>query len=209
MPWKPRFKRPPRDKEAFDENNPYVKMQVYLPKSLFGILKKAGEKMNLPLSRLMIYALDNELDSPVPFNYLCSWPLNEYIENAYADEATKIYNFLLKFPSGIGRDMLMTCRRDVGITNKNDLMLGLRELMKKDMVIEASPSKKTTFTYNPEYKYIRLREVNRGALLDRKKRELEKLEKELAKKRQSYEEATGGSVTQGIGETDRGDDESP
>lgn len=173
------WKKPRHFRQKNDPNSPYKKIEVYVPKSIAEIIKKKAEEVNLPMSRLICFAIDNELDSTYPFNYLVQWPLNEYIEDAYAGEAQKIYQFMMKFPSGLGRDMLTLCRRDIGVLNKKDLMLGLRELVEKDLVEEAAPSKHTTFTYSKDYKYYRLKHLQRSELINKKREQLEKLKAEI------------------------------
>lgn len=173
------WKKPRHFRKKNDPNSPYKKMEIHIPKAMAEIIRIKAEEVNLPMSRLICFAIDNELDSAVPFNYLVQWPMNEYIEDAYAEEAQKIYQFMMKFPSGLGRDMLMLCRRDIGIPNKNDLMLGLRELIEKDLVEETAPSKHTTFTYNKDYKYYRLKHLQRSELINKKRQQLEKLKAEI------------------------------
>lgn len=149
-------------------------LKLYLPDETKKILKLKSEESGLPISRLIAIAIDNELDSPSPFTYLCSWPINEYIEYAYVEEAQKIYQYLLKFPSGIGRDLLMLHRRDIGVTNRNDLMLALRELLEKDMIEEIPVPKNAKFKkYKKDYKYIRLKHIDRASLLKRKRKKID------------------------------------
>lgn len=137
------------------QNDPFDSVAVFLPKKMAEIIKMRAAAMGLPVSRLICYAIDNELDAPVPFTYATELPLTGYTEFAYSDEAQKIYNYLLKFPSGIGRDYLVLCRRDFGIASRDDVLLGLRELIEQDVVREVNPPGNTKFKgYKEDYKYI-------------------------------------------------------
>lgn len=158
-PFKPRpgFKFTPK------EDNPFNERTLYVPVSLDSMLKALSEKHELPISRLICIAIDNELDVDVPFNYPCFQPESPYVEFAYAEEAGKILKFLEKFPTGTGRDMLMLCRRDIGIDSRAEFMLGYRELLEKKMIEEFRPLR-TKFRYGRNYMYTRIRNVEAASL---------------------------------------------
>jgi len=108
-------------------------VKVYLPKSIAGILKEKRMGTNIPLSRLAAIAIDNELDTDVPFTYTCEIPerVTEYL---YAAEAGRLLAFLTRVPSGVARDTIMLCRREIGVMDKDALMGALKELYDKGLV---------------------------------------------------------------------------
>ncbi len=148
MPPRRRFER---------EHNPFDQIAVFLPKQLARIVRETSERMGLPMSRLIGYAVDNELLAVQPFAFPCPLPMNTYVEHAYMEEAQRIYNYLLKFPNGLGRDQLVLCRHDLGIPNKETFLQGLRELFEREMIQEIKPPPRTKFVYPEGYKYIRLK----------------------------------------------------
>ena len=129
------------------EDDPFVSVTAYIPKSLSLRLSMLSKEIGLPMSRLIGFAIDNELDTEKPFNYDCSLPTDDYVEYQYAGEAGKIINFLNLIPSGASIDMLMLCRRDIGIPDKFTFLRAMRELIEKDMVIAGAPSVLSKFNY--------------------------------------------------------------
>lgn len=161
------------------ENDPFVRIQVYVPKSIFGILEEQSEKHGLPISRLACIAIDNELDAPAPFNYLCLMPTNTYIEGAYIEEAQKLSRFLMKFPNGTGRDTLMLCRRDVGVLDRGTFMLAYRELMEVGIIEEVKVPLRAKFNYGVNYLYTKLKNLSHSKPSIRKQKKLRQLQKEM------------------------------
>ena len=167
------------DLEARKEYNPMHMMRIFIPKSIYNILKFKSEEMRLPMQRLILFAMDNELDSGEPFNYVTKTPDQSYVEYAYAEQATKLRSYLMKFPQGTGVDTLLLCRRDIGIPDRDILLLALRELVEQEIAIEIKPPSNVKFKkYKSGYKYIRLKEVDRTALLARKKKDIARRTKE-------------------------------
>jgi len=166
-----------------DPTNKFRKVSVFMPESLFQMLDEKRRENKLPMSRLVCYAIDNELDAPSPFSYLCQYPLNEYMQYAYAKEATLIAQWLAKCPSGMPRDQLMLCRRDMGIVDKENFMLAYRELLESKMVGEIDPPKKNKFKKYPDgYKYIMLRKPeddSKNARMKKKRDTIKRIQKEL------------------------------
>lgn len=164
MAWKERtygrtnYPKPEKQRQRI-KSDVYREFTVRIPIGLFAVLKAKSEESNLPIGWLICYALDNELDSPVPFNYPCLFPSNEYIPQAYLHEAQKIVDLLLKSPKGMGRESLMLCRRNIGVVDRNTFMLALRELFENDIVIEVNPPADTKFEFSQGYKFIRIKEI--------------------------------------------------
>jgi hypothetical protein len=146
-----------RTERYVKENNPFALIKVFFPKGTEDILREKSKASGLPMSRLIAIAVDNELDTPVPFNYQCELPSSVFVEFAYAEEAQKIARFLLRFPSGTGRDTLMLCRRDIGVPDRATFMYAYRELLQADMIEEFKPGGRVKFEYPEGYKYTRLK----------------------------------------------------
>lgn len=160
-------------------DNPFQVVKIFMSRGTYGLLKEKS-KSGVPISKLIQIATDNELSAPAPFNFECPMPQNVFVELAYIQEAQLIAKYMVKFPSGTGRDQLMLCRRDIGIENKQTFMLAYRELLKANVIEEIPVPKKAKFNYPVGYRYVRLVAVDRSALLKRKRRMLDKENARLA-----------------------------
>src|SRR5690606_20669044 len=107
--------------------------------------------IGLPVPRLLEIAIDNELECTPPFNYQIPWPTEPYKEFEHAVNAKKITDFLVRFRDGLGLEMLLLLRRDIGIPDKKDFMLAFRECVEQKRVKEIRPAN-TMFKYGPEYR---------------------------------------------------------
>lgn len=81
----------------------------------------------------------------------------------------------------------MLCRRDIGILNKATFMLAFRELLEVGVIEEVPVPRKVKFTYPAGYKYVRLKHIDKSALLKRKKRELARLAAEVSEAEELFE----------------------
>lgn len=139
------------------EEKLFKAVTVFISLKHFEIIQDLAKHSGLPMSRIINFAIDNELDSPSPFNYPVTLPISQYIDGAYIDEARKIINFLRKVgKKGIPRDQLVLCRRDMGILNRETFMLGYRELLEQKFIEEIPAPKKLYVKYPPDYKFVRL-----------------------------------------------------
>lgn len=186
--------------ELRNPDDTFQSVKVYFPRSIYNLLKMHSEKMKVPLSRVVQYAVDNELDAPAPFVYPVEEAKNVFIPDAYAEEAQLLARFLVKFASGAGRDQLLLCRRDAGIANKETFMCALRELFEANVIEEVKVPGTVKFKkYHHEHRYVRLKHQDRTALLARKKRliakqqqELEDMENLIVDKKPKYGEVDDG-----------------
>lgn len=121
--------KPKRDKRV---NENVVKIEVFLPRSLYGILKLTSVDRNIPMSRLAVMAIDNELDMDPAFNYPVELPAGD--SSQYLTEASKILKYLHLTPEGLAPSILMLNRRDIGVENKGDFLMGLKMLFDEEMV---------------------------------------------------------------------------
>lgn len=160
----------------------YGTLSVFLGWEEVKLLKEYSKKYQLPMSRLIAMAVDNEFDQETPFHYPCVLPVTQFIEGAYVEEAQKIMKYLEKFPSGISRDQLMLNRRSVGIISRENLLLGFRELLENGIIIEVRPKERAAkykWKYPENYKVIKIADVAKVNAVKNKKAEIERLKREL------------------------------
>jgi hypothetical protein len=138
---------------------PFTKVEANLiPLSVFEKLKRISYDKRVPLAQLIAIAVDNELDSPHPFNFPCDLPTTPFIEGAYFKEAQQIHSFLMRYWRGMDKETLMLCRREIGIEDRSALLHGLRELLSTDTLVEEFIPKRTNFSYDRDYRRIRARQ---------------------------------------------------
>jgi hypothetical protein len=104
-------------------------------------LQKFSQYHEMSISRLVAIAVDNELQKEKPFEFDLNVPDEKYVDMAYADEAGKILQFLKAY-GGMGVDMLMLVREDIGITDKRIFLLAFRELAQKGLIESYVPKTK-------------------------------------------------------------------
>jgi hypothetical protein len=136
--------------------NPYLsKLHVHLPKFVNQTMRDIALEKGLPISRLVQIAIDNELVTATPFEFDCSWPESEFIENAYIEEATRVELLLKRFPWGIGLDALTLLRHDVGVQDKERFIYGVRELFQMGKIeFRKTQRSVNSFQYPPDYEFI-------------------------------------------------------
>lgn len=141
--------KPDHYREAF------VSVNVNIPIDTHKLIQEISHQERIPLAHLVLYAIDNEFDAVSPFTYKVPEPETEHDEQKYSFEASKIYNYLKKyFSSGASEDMLMLCRRSMGLADRSLFTEALRELKSTHMVEEFRPSN-VKFGYAPDYKRLR------------------------------------------------------
>lgn len=146
-------------KGAERPDNPYDKMNVYLPKFTVEMLKEKSDEIKIPVGRLIAYAIDTEMERDKPFDYDVELPRNTYVPNAYAEEAGRIKKLIAKFPRGIGLDALCIFRHGIGIPNKLDFLLGFRELqLTHEVTFKALKRSPPSFQFTEGYEFIFLTE---------------------------------------------------
>ncbi len=122
-------RKPQRDQVLGD-------VRVYLSATTLKPMEELAVERGVSISRLFQIAVDNEFDQPEPFKYDISMPMTPYIERQFVEEGGKLLNFLARFGSGISMHLLVLCRRDFGIIDKQRVLLALREVMKMGLVEE-------------------------------------------------------------------------
>lgn len=143
--------------------NLFTKIEVYIPNGTYKILSDMAEEKGMPKSRLVAIAIDNELDAPKPFHYPCNIPTDEYKEFMYAKEANMILKWL-GVTKGVNIESVMLCRRDLGLTSREEVLRALRDLFENDMIEKFKP-KKVADGYDPTQKRIRVTEHVKQSLI--------------------------------------------
>lgn len=117
-------------------------------------------KNKIPVTRLLAYAIDQELSKDKPFdNFRYELPSDEMIEYSYIEEATKILRYMKDISGeGLGVDQIIELRHDIGVTDIDALLYGLRECVEKkfleDYIPKVNPFQKTE--YPKGYKFYRI-----------------------------------------------------
>lgn len=138
-----------------ESDDAYVKIQVFVPKSIAAILEETSYARQQPLSKLVAIAVYNELETEVPFYFDSTIPNVQFVENQYAKEATMLLDFLTRIGRGIGLDQIIMCRRDIGFPSKDVTVLAYRELLKAKLIEEYYP-KESRFKYHKSQLWTRL-----------------------------------------------------
>lgn len=151
---KPRFKF----RSLKSSNDVYRKVVGNIPQFTAQMLEKISAERKLPVGRLVAYAIDKEFDESFPFEYDLEMPKNSYIPGAYAEEAARIRTILMKFPRGVGLDVLCLFRQSVEIGSKSKFMEGYRELfMRGELQFQTLKRPPPHFQFADDYELIMLK----------------------------------------------------
>jgi hypothetical protein len=143
-------------KKKKNENSPYMNISLPIPISMYNKLTKASEENQLPMTRLIAFAIDKEFESDSPFSFEMDYPIDiPFIKGEHAIEAVRLIDFLRLLPDGTGIDSLLLFRDDIGLRNKKAVHLAHRELKNAKQIIEFYP-KHSSFIYEPGYRYIKI-----------------------------------------------------
>lgn len=143
--------------------DPLTDLRSYMPRSVYEKLKHHAEMLGLPISKLVCFAVDNELDTVTPFNYNIELPKGNHDPTNYAHEAGSILAMIKRFPNGTGKDMLMLLRRDMNIESKDVFLLAYKALLETNQIEEFYP-KNSIFLYKSHYRYVREKKLNQDKL---------------------------------------------
>lgn len=165
------------------KNDIFERTIAYIPKSVIEILRETSEETNIPMSRLICIAIDNELDTMKPFNYPTVVP-DEYQEFMYAKEARLLLNFLHRCPKGLGLDSIVLARRDVGVDSREDLLAAVKELLEQGHIKWVRPSDTRT-RYPKGYKKLILTDMNKNTVRAAKFKRLEGVSQSNKKRKRS------------------------
>lgn len=170
-----------------------VKMSFFVPEYHEKYIRSISKKNMIPMSRLIAFALDNEIERDTPFEYNLEMPECEFDELANAEEAGKILDFMkgLHAEKGVGLESIMLYRFKIGIPCKKKLMLGFRELYFSEMIESFKPKQRKGFPeLHPDYEQWRVKASQRTksskAMANKAKRyeQFLKLQKEFKEEEQ-------------------------
>lgn len=114
-----------------------VKIQAFISHALAKQLQYYSKRHELPMSRLVAIALDNEIydnEENIPFKWDYTLPKGEYAEYAFAEEAGRILTFMKNDEKGMSLDFLLTLRHDIGIKDKKVFLAAFNECLEKEMI---------------------------------------------------------------------------
>lgn len=151
--------------------------RVYMPESINNILRSKSNRLGLPISRLICYAIDHELDrGEEAFMYDDELPKIEINDFDYAEEAGKISTYLNNYPNGLGIDSLIMARRDMKIETREQVKLGIMELLKHKIIERVKPRKSSTFKkFKDDYRKYRLVDEKRKDKANQLEKEAQRL----------------------------------
>lgn len=137
-------------------------------------LKKIALERKIPMSRLIAFAIDHELQKEMPFQ----WDLEtttEYDSKAFAKESTMIKDFLRKSDIGMGLDMLLLFRYLIGVPDKEVFLAAFHNAVKLNGIYGFKPEKKEGMPAMAEdYLYYKVAGVVMKKKISARKRAYEK-----------------------------------
>lgn len=151
----------------YEEEENMPKMVFRCPKYHCDKLRKISIARKISMSRLVAFAIDNELEKDRPFSFSTDIPDDDFIEGAYADEAGRILEFIRGLRKGAGLDILLLLRHKMNIPDKSKFLGGMRELLLKEMIEYFTPPHNPMYNgpYDCDYLYYRVK----NNVVDRKK----------------------------------------
>ena len=136
------------------EDDKFTELKLQVPNYMHDRIRQIARDRELPMSRLGLYAIFNELEQDVPFNFEMKMSETKYVENQYATQAANLFKLITNFPIGIGPDYLLMLKEEAKIYSKEEFMLAYRELLKSDMIELVYPAEAKT-KYHKDYRYVR------------------------------------------------------
>lgn len=134
-----------------------VKVVTFLPKHHHKFLRDKAKSRRVSMSRLLSFSVDNEMLKEIPFEFRCDLPEGEFVEYAYADEATKILDYVRTLRKGAALDIMLMLRFDIGIPDKDIFLAAFKECLEKGMIESFVPKPKYgQIFYGDDYLYYRL-----------------------------------------------------
>lgn len=131
----------------------FLTVRINMLKTVWADLQAVGKAKQLPVARLILYAIFNEFEQDEPFAFQTHTPDN-YVHGENKAVAQKVFDFLAKDARGHGIDILVMSHRDMALT-KTECLLGIRELLDDEVLELYRPA--GHFDYNPDYFAVRIR----------------------------------------------------
>ena len=176
MPWPSYKNRQPSTNKSQKDWMAHPKTNI--AKSTDQILREISLEREIPISKLIAIAIDNELgtENPFQFHYALPSDLREGI--MYPREAGRIKEYMFStVPNGTGLDQLLLCRRDMGIESKEVFLRAFRDLVAEDFIEYFYPQN-AKFHYPKTYRFVKLK---KEALLYLRNQKYKKIEAAVEK----------------------------
>ena len=164
----PRYNAPrnykPRKKR---QDDPFVRVHAHIPHSLYKKLKALSEGLGRPTSRLIVWAIQNEIENeehPFANKLQVQLPVADYKQGTHDHEAGVLLMLLKRLPTGAGLDSLVLLAEDLGLS-ETQLLLGYMELKALDKIEEYYP-RGARFLYPEGYTFVRIKGKHREMLKD-------------------------------------------
>lgn len=123
-----------------------------------------SKKYTQPITNLIAMAIENELLKDKPFKYDVSNPDDEYIEHAYIEEAIRIIAYMKK-SAGLSLENICLLRHDIGIPDKETLLLAFRECVLSGQLVAYKPKQGAyiSFKYPDHVEFYRIKGIEKFA----------------------------------------------
>jgi len=144
----------PNKKQVKKLETVLVNIQGSVSKHMAEQLNKISDEKRVPKSVLIARAIANELDSQTPFEFDVSMP-----DIAYVDEdvpgCVQLHKFIQSHP-GLSIEHLVILKEDIGINNKETLLLAYRRLLAVNMIEEYYPQSPQFLYPRSTYRVVRI-----------------------------------------------------
>ena len=151
-------------------------LRVNVSQTHYKVLKAYSDDLDIPLSRLVTMAVDSELLRDNPFGYDLSIPEVDWEDYTYADEATKILDYLKVYNAPIELSFLVLLRHDIGIPDLETFMKAFAECLKYEFVL---PYMKKPLYGTKERLYYKRMDLIEGKAKSKRFKQYEKLKREF------------------------------
>lgn len=127
------WKRGPGRKPT--EDDPFIALKVYIPRVVYNKLKIISENTQNTMNRTVVSGLFNAINEGMSFEVDTSTPGDAPASYGLYDvESMLLYQFISKSYNGMSLDLLVMCRDDIGIPDRNILMYALYQLIRNKSV---------------------------------------------------------------------------
>jgi len=143
------------------ENNErnLVKMSTRVSNYQKDALHRISNERKLPMSRLIAYAVDNELLKDNPFQFetkLSEIAIMDIDLDEFAEEARRIYNYMKLLSYETGLDVLLLLRHEMGISDKEIFLIAFNIALESNLIETFQPRPKRNAPPRPaDYLYYR------------------------------------------------------
>ena len=127
-----------------------------LSKKHYELIKEKASITGSPVSRVVGCLVDGAIEADIPFTYDTTLPeYNERTASIYSKEGGKILDFLEPMRFGVGIDLLMLLRHDLGIS-KESILHVIMDCLTNGLIEAVKPVPNKYFEYPDDYRNYRL-----------------------------------------------------